>query len=127
MTGLEWLVIRAFLKAWWKEILAGLLVLFIAGSLWRHIRNDNNRELELAQTKELAAQWRQANAALMDSLADADNAAKVAIAAKVEAEKQAARKLAAERKKWQRIYSSKPENRAWADAPIPADVREALR
>jgi len=126
---MEWLALNALpfvLKHWRALLLAGLL---LAGCLWwnAHVRADNAMEIRAIQAEADAVIYKSELARITAQLADADNAAKVAIAAKVEAEKAAAKKLAAERKKWARIYSSKPENKAWSESEIPPEIREALR
>jgi len=124
-----WIMLRALpfvLKHWAAFVLAGF-VLMALGWWSRHVHNDNQREIALANAQAALVVERAEKAAILSQLANADNAAKVAIAAKVEAEKAAQKRLQAREREWRRIYGSKPENRAWADSKVPADVLRALQ
>lgn len=110
------------------------LVLALCASIGLHLYQDakvrhalsESRKAEVAAvlTKEL---YKAELDRVLAQLADADKAAKQAIAEKAEAEKAAKKALAQARKDWEKVYGAKPENRAWADAPLPADVERRLR
>ena len=119
------------LLRYWKLIGGLLIVLTLLGTAkyWMHRAEKAEyaaKVCEVARQVQIGL-WKSEIDRLTRDLANADTAAKVAIAAKVEAEKAAAKKLQAERKEWERIYGSKPENRKWADSPLPADVAGRLR
>jgi hypothetical protein len=98
-----------------------LLLLAIAGAkFWQH--KAHSWEAKAGKANAALAVEQADKARILAQLADADHAAKVAIAAKVEAERAAAKRLKAREKEWRRIYGAKPENRAWAETPIPPDI-----
>jgi uncharacterized protein HemX len=103
------------------------LVLALAAGIALHWHADQKREQALVAAQTALATERAEHAVLLRQLADAKTAADAAIKAKAEAEKAAAKRLAAARKEWERIYSEKPENRAWADSRVPDDVVRRLR
>jgi len=103
-----------------------LLLLAIAGGKWQQ-HQAHKWEAKAEQAKAALAVERADKARILAQLANADNAAKVAIAAKAEAEKAAQKRLQAREREWRRIFGSKPENRAWADSKVPADVLRALQ
>ncbi len=120
-----------FLRLFWKPLLLAALLLGIVGALCLHIRHDNATELALIAQKvenaTLAATYQAAIDHLTRDLADAKTAGAKAVSDRIQAEKDAAKKLAAKQKEWAKIYGAKPENKAWADSLIPADVAGKLR
>lgn len=121
----------AIAKLFWKEILLGVLLLGFITSIGVHLRKDRKTEEALMASEAARAAaiaiWSAEIDRLTRDLADAKEAGERAVAEKAAAEAAAKKAVAAERKKWQRVYDSKPENRAWADAKPPADVLAGLR
>ena len=110
------------------------LVLAIAAGVGLHLYQDSKVRDALAKARKdyiAAVITKQLYKAELDrvlsQLADANSAAKVAIAAKVEAEKAAQKRLQALEKYWRDRYAQDPEARAWADQRVPAGVLDGLR
>jgi hypothetical protein len=92
---------------------------------WQDKARELNDSLEVARSDLWVA--KQEYKRLSDQLADAKGQAEQARAERDAAMKAAAKRLAAREREWEKVYGAKPENRAWADQRVPADIYGRLR
>ena len=127
MNPLIFAQLGAFLLRHWKAVVIALAIAYC--TYWQHKAGVLADKLQASAVARAAAIqiWKGELDSLTSQLADAKAAQVKAKAETAAAEREAAKKLALERNKWRRIYSSKPINRAWADSPVPADILNGLR
>ena len=114
----------------WKQIAIGLAIAFLVLLSGASLKYKWDKATIVKLNAELAAStviWQTKFDALSAQLADAKTAGAAAVKAKEQADAEAAKRLAAERKKWKELYAKDPEARAWADSPVPAGVLDRLR
>ena len=119
--------VGAFLLRHWKAIFTAIVIAYC--TYWQHRAGVLADKLQAEQVAHKAsiAIWKGELDSLTSQLADAKTAQAKAKADTAQAEKDAAKKLAADRKTWKRIYSATPQTRAWADAPLPAEIVKGLQ
>lgn len=110
----------------WNKVAGLLLVVAVALTLVAGWQRKEIRALK-AESLVNVVMWQSRFDALNAQLADAKTAGAEAVKAKEQADAEAAKRLAAERKKWKELYAKDPEARAWADSPVPAGVLDRLR
>ena len=110
----------------WNKVAALLLVIALGLTFTASYQRQKIKALK-AENAVAVAVWQSKFDALSAQLADAKTAGAEAVKAKEQADAEAAKRLAAERKKWKELYAKDPEARAWADSPVPAGVLDRLR
>lgn len=105
--------------------LALALCLLATSAAWQHKAHKAQAELFQARNELVIADERYS--ALTRDLADAKAAGAKAVSERIQAEKDAAKKLADTNKAWRKTYDAKPENRRWADTRLPPDIGDKLR
>lgn len=124
---MTWLFVRELLLKHWRAVLLAVLVTVIVVGVKVHLHNDAKTRAALAAAEISKQLYKAELDRVLAQLADADKAAKQAIAEKAEAEKAAQKRLQAREKFWQEKYRNDPKARAWASEPVPASVLDGLR
>lgn len=120
-----WPKILVWVIRHWKALALLTALTVVLGWAYRAGQKSQADEIAAAQAK--AATCQANYSALQSQLAEADAAAKRAKAEAEKAARDAQRRVQAARKEWERTFNAKPENRRWADEPLPADVARGLR
>lgn len=111
-------------------IFLGLALLLLASSsYWQHAAHKAQAALAVSETARAAAIgiWKGEIQRLTRDLADAKSAGAKAVSERIQAEKDAAKKLAATNKRWADRYAHDPVAKKWRDEPLPSGVIGGLQ